>query len=100
MSMHSGGLPRRWGLLEISQPNVVASALMPGPDGSVMLRVYEASGRPAKGVEIKFHVPVGSALETNLLGDDGQPLPVAHDTLRLDIGPYEIKTLRLVLHPL
>jgi alpha-mannosidase len=97
-SAHGGGLPRRWGLLEISPPNVVASALLPGRDGSVMLRVYEASGRPANGVEVKVHVPLSSAAETNLLGDEIRPLPAAHDTMHLDLRPYEIKTLKLKWH--
>ena len=97
VSAHAGALPRRWGLLDISAPNIVASALMPGRDGSTMLRIYEASGRPANGVEIKFHVPVSSAAETNLLGDEIRPLPAAGDTLRLDLRPYEIKTLKLKL---
>ena len=99
VTAHGGGLPHRWGLLEVSQPNVVASALMPGRDGSVMLRIYEASGKPATGVEIKFHVPVSSAFETNLLGDDIRPVPAANDTLHLDLRPFEIKTLKLKLHP-
>ena len=99
VSAHGGALPRRWGLLEISQPNIVASALMPGRDGSVMLRIYEASGKPANGVEVKFHVPVSSASETNLLGDEIRPLPAAQDTLHLDLRPFEIKTLKLKLHP-
>ena len=36
--------------MQISQPNVVASALKPGADGGVVLRLYETSGKP---VEIK-----------------------------------------------
>jgi alpha-mannosidase len=100
VSTHAGTLPRRWGLLDISAPNVVASALMPGRDGSVMLRIYEASGRPATGVEIKIHIPVSSAAETNLLGDETRPLTAAQDTLHLDLRPFEIKTLKLKLHSL
>jgi alpha-mannosidase len=99
VSTHGGGLPRRWGLLEISSPNVVASALMPGRDGSVMLRIYEATGRPANGVEIKLHVPLSSVSETNLLGDEVRALPTAQDALHLDLHPYEIKTLKLKLRP-
>jgi alpha-mannosidase len=97
VSMHAGTLPRRWGLLDISAPNVVASALLPGRDGSVTLRIYEASGKPANGVEIKFHKPVASAAETNLLGDEIRPLSAAQDTLRLDLRPFEIKTIKLKL---
>jgi alpha-mannosidase len=72
---------------------------MPDRDGSVMLRIYEASGKPANGVEIKFHVPVSSASETNLLGDEVRPLPAANGTLRVDLRPFEIKTLKLKLRP-
>jgi alpha-mannosidase len=97
VSMHAGTQPRRWGLLDISAPNVVASALMPGRDGSVTLRIYEASGKPANGVEIKVHNPVVSAAETNLLGDEIRALPAARDTLHLDLRPFEIKTIRLKL---
>jgi alpha-mannosidase len=97
VSMHAGTLPRHWGLLDISAPNVVASALMPGRDGSVTLRIYEASGKPATGAEIKVHNPVVSAEETNLLGDDIRALPVAQDTLHLDLRPFEIKTIKLKL---
>jgi alpha-mannosidase len=92
-------MPRRWGLLNVSAPNVVASALMAGPDGSVTLRVYEASGKPVTRAEIKFHVPVGSAFETNLLGDQIRPLAADQDTIHVDLHPYEIKTFKLTLRP-
>ena len=44
---HAGNLPARWGLLEVSNPGVVVSALKPGSQGVAVLRVYEATGRPA-----------------------------------------------------
>jgi alpha-mannosidase len=77
----------------------VASVLMPGRDGAVTLRIYEATGRAANGVEIRFHVPVSSTFETNLLGDEVRPLPTVQDTVHLDLRPYEIKTLKLKLRP-
>jgi alpha-mannosidase len=97
VTSHSGTLPRRWGLLDISAPNVVASALMPGADGSVMLRVYEAAGKPANSVEIKVHVPVVAAAETNLLGDEIRTMAVNQNSIRLDLRPFEIETIRLNL---
>ena len=45
---HAGTLPSRWGLLEVSNPNVVVSSLETEPGGDVALRVYEAAGRPAR----------------------------------------------------
>jgi alpha-mannosidase len=70
---------------------------MPGRDGAVMLRIYEASGKPASGVAIRLHVPLGSASETNLLGDGGRPLAIADNTVHVDLRAYEIKTLELKL---
>ncbi len=97
VSTHAGTLPRRWGLVEISAPNVVTSSLMQGPGGSVMLRVYEASGQPASGVAVKINNPLAGAAETNLLGDELKPLTVSQNTLHLDFHPYEIKTIKLKL---
>ena len=47
---HTGELPQRWGLLEVTPSDVVVSALKPGRDGTAILRVYEATpaGRPPK----------------------------------------------------
>jgi alpha-mannosidase len=100
VSAHSGTLPRRWGLLEISAPDIVASALMPGRDGSTMLRVYEAAGSAATGAEIKVHAPIVRAEETNLLGDGIRTLTVHQDSVRLDLRPFEIKTIKLDLKSL
>jgi len=42
---HAGKLPKAWGLLEVSKPNVVITALKQANDGSTILRLYEASGK-------------------------------------------------------
>jgi alpha-mannosidase len=98
-SPHPGPLPRRWGLLEISHPYVVASALKPGPQGSTILRVYEATGRPAQGVTIRLASDILEAQEVNLMEDPGRKLDAPGGTLPVDLRPFEIKTFRLVLRP-
>jgi alpha-mannosidase len=100
VSSHPGLLPKRWGLLEVSQPDVVVSALKPGRSGSVVLRVYEAAGRPSSRIKIKLNAGISSACEVNLLEDDGADLEVVNDTLQFDLGPYQTKTFRLKLLPL
>ena len=97
VSTHSGALPRRWGLIDIGNPNVVVSSLKPTAGGDVALRIYESSGRPAPAVAIKFRAKVQRAHEANLMDDPGTPLSAAGDTVRLDLGPFEIKTIRLRL---
>ena len=94
---HEGSLPNRWGLLEVSNPDVVVSSLKPTRDGEAALRVYEASGRPARGVTIKLRARVLSAHEANLLEDAGTDLKTEGDALRFDLAPFEIKTVRLRL---
>jgi alpha-mannosidase len=92
---HAGSLPKRWGYLQVSRPNVVVSALKPGPDGTVVLRVYEAGGVPTKGVNVKFQANLESAQETNLLEDPGREMKTTNDSLGLDLEAFEIKTLKL-----
>ncbi|HEY3418175.1 MAG TPA: glycoside hydrolase family 38 C-terminal domain-containing protein, partial [Armatimonadota bacterium] len=43
-AVHAGALPPCWGLVAISHPTVVVSALKIGENGRVVLRVYEAAG--------------------------------------------------------
>lgn len=100
VSHHQGVLPQRWGLLEISQPSIVVSALKPSRDGGVILRVYEAGGQRLPEVKIKMHAGVASAYEANLMEDPGQKLDVRDDTLEFALGPFEIKTFKLGFEPL
>ncbi|MFH1264354.1 MAG: glycoside hydrolase family 38 C-terminal domain-containing protein, partial [Planctomycetota bacterium] len=96
---HEGALPSRWGLLETSHANVVLSALKPGHEGTAILRVYEAAGQPAPAVTIKFRAEIASASEANLMEDPGRKLEVTDNTLKFDLGPFEIKTFQLDLQP-
>jgi len=71
--------------------------LKPTRDGEVVLRVYEASGRPASQVAVKLRAKVLSAHEANLLEDAGRELKTQDDAVQFDLHPYEIKTIRLRL---
>jgi alpha-mannosidase len=93
-----GKLPARWGLLEVSPQNVVVSALKSGPDGTAVLRIYEATGQ-ATAAKIRLSPQVLAAEEVNLMEDPGRNLPVIDSGLQLDLHPYEIKTLKLRLQP-
>jgi alpha-mannosidase len=100
LATHTGALPKRWAWLEVSPSNVVTSAIKPGRDGSMVLRVYEASGQPTPGVIIKVGAEVASAHEADLMEDDGSSLPIRDNSLQFDLGPYQIKTFKLKLQPL
>jgi alpha-mannosidase len=92
---HDGKLPKRWGLLEVTHPAVVVSALKPGRDGSAILRIYEAAGSRAKDVSIKLRTGLLSARECDLLEEAGADLKTEDDTLHCDLGPFEVKTIEL-----
>ena len=92
---HAGSLPKRWGFVDVSPRNLVVSALKPGSGGTIILRVYEAAGQAATGVKLKLSASVMSARECNLMEDTGREVSTANDTIALDLGPFEIKTLSL-----
>jgi len=96
---HPGRLPSRWGLLDISAPNVVVSAIKLGRDGATIVRVYEAEGRPAIGVRMQVNVRVEDAAEANLLEDEEvqSALVVEDNCISFDLGPFEMKTFKLRL---
>jgi len=98
-SPHAGKLPRRWGLLEISAPNVVLTSLNPGPNGSAILRVYEAEGRAVADVRIKFAARIKSAREANLMEDSGRRISARGNAIEFKLHPFEIKTIKLALAP-
>jgi alpha-mannosidase len=95
---HPGALPGRWGLLEVSPDNVVLSAVKPGEDGSTVVRVYEAEGRPVRGAELRLKTGLVMAEETDLLENAQKKLDVEGGAaLRFALGPFEIKTFKLRL---
>jgi len=97
---HPGPLGKRWGFLEIAPQNVVVSALKPGPDGTAVLRVYEAAGEATPGAKIRLGAQLVAAEEVNLMEDPGPKLAVADNTLFVDLHPFEIKTIKFQLQPL
>jgi alpha-mannosidase len=90
-----GVLPERWGLLDVGHPDVQVSAMKPGENGGVVLRMYEAAGRLAEGVTVRLSAPVVSAEEVNLMEDPRRELVVNEDSVHLDFKPFEIKTIML-----
>ena len=97
---HSGNLPSRWGLLEVSPANVVVSSLKPAKDGSTVIRIYEAGGRDTRGATFLINGKVLSANEANLMEDTGPKLKVEKSAVRFDLRRFEIKTFKIRLQEL
>jgi alpha-mannosidase len=91
---HPGELPPKWSFVEVAHPNVIVSTVKLTDGATGILRLYEATGTPAEGVTIRFCAPLRSAEETDLLERPGEPLATEGGVVRLDLGAFEIKTVR------
>jgi alpha-mannosidase len=98
-SAHGGELPSKWGLLEVSQGDVVVSALKPGKDGTAVLRVYEAAGKASHAVHVSFHSGISRIHESNLIEDPGAEIQPTANGFTFDLRPFEIKTFTLEIEP-
>ena len=90
-----GTLPRRWGLLELNSSQVLLTALKPGENGGVVVRLYEAAGRPARQIAVRLPAHVIMAQELNLMEDPVGELAIKDHSLILEFRPFEIKTIQL-----
>jgi alpha-mannosidase len=96
---HDGALAPTWGLVEISRGDVVLSALKQGKNGTTILRVYEAEGKPSEGVRIAFHTGIGKINEANLIEDVGSEIHAVNNAFDISLKPFEIRTFKIVLRP-
>lgn len=94
---HAGSMSKTWGLLKVSEPDVVVSALKPSRDGEIALRVYEAAGQVVHHATIHFALPLSSARDANLIEDPAKTVQISGNAISFDLHPYEIKTFRLKL---
>jgi alpha-mannosidase len=99
VASHPGDLPAKWGLLEVSNDDAVASALKPGKDGTVVMRVYEAAGKPSHDVRATWHAGITQVHEANLIEDTRASVDAQRNSFAFDLKPYEIKTFKITLKP-
>ena len=95
LATHAGDLPPRWGFLSVEPRNIVVSALKPARNGDVLLRVYEATGKPVQNGLITFTPQLLSATESNLVEDEGPLVRISGNAIACHLRPFEIKNFRL-----
>jgi mannosylglycerate hydrolase len=83
--------PAPIGGLRLDGRGVVLSAVR-RRDRDLEVRLVNESGSPTTA---RLHVALASARETDLLGRPGATLPSDADGVSIDLGPWEIRTLRL-----
>jgi alpha-mannosidase len=86
-------------LVEIDDPTIVVSALEPGQEGALQLRLYEASGKPRR---LRGRIPGATRIRAvDLLGqpDAALVLHVAGDTFEADLRAHQLVDLEACFGP-
>ncbi len=94
---HAGALGREFSLVSTDNPSIRIKAVKKAEDGDgIIVRVYELSGRPAKGA-VKFAGTIASAEETNGIEERIGAAAFAGRSLDVEIGRFAPKTYRVRL---
>jgi alpha-mannosidase len=82
-------------LVSVSSPHVIIETVKSAEDGEgIIVRLYE-SQRERGPVQVRFGGAVESVWSTNLLEENESALSVESDSIRLNMKPYQIMTLRV-----
>jgi alpha-mannosidase len=89
----SSSLPTSW--VQIEQPNIVLEAVKKAEDSDdFILRLYEAHGARTQA-RLRFGFDVSSAELTDLMEENGQPLPVDGNAVEIAFRPFEVHTVKI-----
>lgn len=100
VTRHAGPWPARQSFFSVDRPGVVVEAVKRAEkEDAIIVRLYEAHGGRGP-VSLRTSLPVRQFFKTDLLERSLAPLVQADQgAVRIDISPFEIVTLKLVLHP-
>jgi alpha-mannosidase len=91
----SGSNPLEWGLVDFSDPNVVATSLKGSEDGNgFVVRCYESAGSASSG-SVRLGTAFDSANWVDLIEDPIGVAALNGQQLPLSLRPFEIRTVRL-----
>ena len=99
-----GGADKETGMLSssliaVDAGNVIIETVKQAQDGNGMIvRLYE-NERCRGLVTLRCAYPITAAFRCNILKENQQPLDVTDNTLQLEIKPYQIVTVRLLVRP-
>jgi alpha-mannosidase len=99
VSPHTGALPATHSFVQLDPQNLVLTAMKKAEDGDgIIFRFYEWAGR---GVAAHLRLPSRAtrAVETNLMEKEEKPLAITEGAVTMQVGPYEIKALKVEFAP-
>ncbi len=93
---HDGILPNSKSFFSVEPKNVIISSIKIAEDSEneTVIRIYESSGKDTI-TEINLPSMPKAVVETNLLEEDPINIPFENNKIKIPIGHYEIKTLKV-----
>ena len=92
----SGKLPERFSLFTLKAEGVIAETVKKAYDSEdTVIRMYEAKNMREKAT-LTFGFPVAEVYECDLEENPIRALPVKNGTVRLEVKPFEILTLKVI----
>ncbi len=94
-TIRGADLPETGSFLTTDHENIVVTAMKKAEDREgIVIRLFNRGGEPFTG-NLTLWRPFEAAYVTNLIEEDQEQLNLQGKDLRLDMGKYEIKTVRL-----
>ena len=106
---HPGKLPKYFSFISLDKPNVILHTVkLREPEKSFsesgsnfkknvwILRLFEYYGNETE-VEVKLPGKIKKAVWSNFMEEDGEPIPVSKDKLKLKLAPKRIVTVKVWL---
>lgn len=88
-------LPPTHSFASVSADNLMITAIKKGEDDdSVVVRLVEMDGSDAPA-SVHLNFPMQAAAHTNLIEEDGQPMPLENGELPVHVGHHAIETFKL-----
>jgi len=92
-----GDLPGSHSFFHVDSPSaVIESVKVAEEGGALILRLYEAHGSRGS-VRLTTTLPIRKVFRADLLEKNMEPLPFKQQSVSLDLAPFQIETLKLLL---
>lgn len=99
VNAREGKLPQSGSFISIDSDSVyIGSIKRAEDDGDIVIRLVEATGKTGVAkLNFGMGIKVVSAVETDLIEFNPKPIPCGESTIEFEVGPYQIRTLKIKL---
>ena len=95
LPVHTGSLPTEHSFFETDRPGIIIESIKAAEDGAgIVVRLYESYGSRGP-VTLRSTLPIKAVSRTDMLENTVESLSVANGSVKLEVRPFEIVTLKL-----